>query len=670
MDMDKLSLFSDNRIRYLNIILNDEIFEGNFKDLLKGFDELRAITFVSSPKTFFDLSKEFQKIILVLGIEDNDAIRSFDGINPESITDFLNDLDKSTIESIKDQKIEVRYAPLGNTIHSKIFLLRNKKQKRLMVGSANLTQNALSNNSQFEDILVYDEEYNPKIISIFEKRFEYIYSKTIDFIPERYKNSKEAVISFASAEDNIELIKELAEKNKLVGISSEVLEKITIPNFEAQSVNIDIEHRKAKISKKIFDEITKKTKNGLIFLPKDQIEKKKSAFIDLMEHKKDKEEGDARAGITYNPADGLLYLSDKTIYSKKIEDKNEIAFFLDKIEKFIEAYRIFTIGTEEEKFETQIRVFEAILYTFVSPFIWELRKMYVDEKQSEALRADIPIFLLIAGKTQTGKTHILEFLKVMLGHKFYIFDKEVKPQNIKAYLESKEVFPLLIDEVSKQYFSSTSDISYKGEEFVKTMVNYLKDTHPCVIATTNNKFGVGSQVVRRIYYLEMKVSFDMKKREEMDDYHAEIIGDLNNNFFRDFLYRMATKLNQGYNVSHDFLKIGREIFKEYFDETGKRIPDWFNRSVLDDYMTKSRNIWKMLYDTKKDGFKVKGKEIYVDTRKVFGEDHYEKENAKNFLPSSIIKEDSVVLILDREGFFHFIEYKEKIIEKLKRVINK
>ncbi|BBJ29060.1 hypothetical protein ATHSA_p10013 (plasmid) [Athalassotoga saccharophila] len=660
-----MNLFESKKVRYLNIILNDEIFEGTFGDLLEGFEELRAVTFVSSPKKFFDISRRFRKIILILGIEDNDALKNFDVINPESVKDFFNDLDKNTIEMIKDQKIEVRYAALGNAVHSKIFLLSGKK-KRVITGSANLTQNALSDNSQFEDIIVYDEEYNPRIVSLLEKRFEYIYGKTIDFIPERYKNSKVYEISFASLEDNIELVKELAEKNQLAGIPSEVLESVTIPGFEEKMINIDIEHRKAKNGKEIFDELTKKTKKGIIFLPKDQIEKKRSIFADLL-GQKDKQE-DARAGIVYNPLDGFLYRTDKTIYSKSIEDRQEIAFFLDKLSKFVEAYRIFTIGSEEEKFETQIRVFEAILYTFVSPFIWKLRKIYVDEKQSEALRADIPIFLLIAGKTQTGKTHILEFLKVTLGHKFYIFDKEVKPQNIKAYLESKEVFPLLIDEVSKQYFSSTSESSYRGEEFIKTMVNYLKDTHPCVIATTNNKFGAGSQVVRRIYYLEMKVSFDMKKREEMDDYHASIIGDLNGKFFQDFLYRMAVKLNEGYSVTHDFLKIGREIFKEYFDETGKRPPEWLNRSVLDDYTVKSRNIWKMLYDTKKDGFKVRGKEIYVDTRKVFGEDHYEKENAKNFLPSSIIKEDSVVLILDREGFFRFIEYKEKIIEKLKRVL--
>jgi hypothetical protein len=668
MDEGKLYLFGDNKARYLNIILNDEVFEGNFKDLLQGFRELRCITFVSSPKAFFDFSKGFEKIILILGIEDNNAVERFSIVNPDTTEEFLNDLDKSTIESIKEQKIEIRYSPINTTIHSKIFLLRNKNQRRLMIGSANLTQNALSNNSQFEEILVYDDKYNSKIIDIFEERFEYIYKQTLDFIPERYKHSKDVTVNFASVEDKIDLIKELADKNNFVGITPKALEEIK-NNGEEATLNIDIKARKMKRAKDIFNEITKKTKNGLVFLSKEEIDKKRSAFIDILS-KKEKEETDERVGIIYNAIDGLLYRSDKSVYSKSIEDKKRIDFFLEKIEKFIEAYRIFTIGSEEEKFETQVRVFEAILYTFVSPFIWKLREMYVRERQSEALRADIPIFLLIAGKTQTGKTHILEFLKVMIGHKFYIFDKEVKPQNIKAYFESKEVFPLLIDEVSKQYFSSTSDMPYKGEEFIKTMVNYLKDAHPCVIATTNNKFGVGSQVVRRIYYLEMKVSFDMKKREEMDKYHAEIIGNLGDEFFRDFLYRMAIRLNGEYSVSHDFLKIGREIFKEYFDETGRDIPQWFNKSVLDDYTNKSRNIWRTLFETKNDGFIIKDKEIDVDTRKVFGEDHYDKENAKNFLPSSIIKEDSVVLILDKERFFQFIGYKEGMFERFKKFIKK
>jgi len=95
-----------------------------------------------------------------------------------------------------------------------------------------------------------------------------------------------------------------------------------------------------------------------------------------------------------------------------------------------------------------------------------------------------------------------------------------------------------------------------------------------------------------------------------------------------------------------------------------------NTSVLDDYTNKSRNIWRTLFETKYDGFIIKDKEIDVDTRKVFGEDHYDKENAKNFLPSSIIKEDSVVLILDKERFFQFIGYKEGIIERFKKIIKR
>jgi hypothetical protein len=95
-----------------------------------------------------------------------------------------------------------------------------------------------------------------------------------------------------------------------------------------------------------------------------------------------------------------------------------------------------------------------------------------------------------------------------------------------------------------------------------------------------------------------------------------------------------------------------------------------NTSVLDDYTNKSRNIWRTLFETKYDGFIIKDKEIDVDTRKVFGEDHYDKENAKNFLPSSIIKEDSVVLILDKERFFQFIGYKEGMFERFKKFIKK
>jgi hypothetical protein len=663
-----MNLFDDS-VRYLNIILNDEKFDGIFEELIEGFDEFRAITFVSSPKAFFNFAKNFKKTILIIGIEDNDILKNFvHQINPDSNIDFFKDLDMDTLEKISRADIEVRYASLGKMIHSKIFIFKGKQVQRLMIGSANLTESALSNKKQFEELIVYDENYNPKLFDIFEKRFDEIYKQTIDYVPERYKKSKDINVNIVTVDDKFDILSELIEKQRIFGISSDALKEL-IPKFDENGINIDLENREFNVVKDLFDKTTKRSKDGVIFISKSELSKKKPLFLETFNPPIKGEEISPRNGVLFNSTDGLLYKSDKTVYSKKIDDEKSIVFFLDKIERFVEAYEIFTIGNDEEKLITQKRVFEAILYTFVSPYIWKLRELHVQEKGSESVRSDIPIFLVIAGRSYTGKTHILEFLSVMTNQRYYTFEKEANHTNIRNYLYSKEVFPLLIDEVKKQYFSSEADVPSKGEGFIKTLVNSLKGTHPCVISTTNTKFDVGSQIVRRIYYLEMKTTFDKSKRQEMDDYYSQTIQDLNDELLRDFSFRMTQKLDEDFSTNYDFLKTGREIFKEYFMKGKKPIPKWFNDEMLNDYTLKSKGIWKSLFETKRDGFVVGDSDISVDTQKVFS-DRYEKENAKNFLDPSIVKEDSVVLILDKQRFFEFIEYKDNLIDKVRRFIKR
>lgn len=69
------SLFSsNNQVKYLNIIYNDEVYTGNIENLFdnKEFNSLSVCTFVSSIKYFFNKVNDFDKIELLLGIEDGE----------------------------------------------------------------------------------------------------------------------------------------------------------------------------------------------------------------------------------------------------------------------------------------------------------------------------------------------------------------------------------------------------------------------------------------------------------------------------------------------------------------------------------------------------------------------------------------------------------------------
>ena len=180
-------LRTTKKIKYLNIILNDKPFEEKIDKLFEGFDEFSVITFVSSPKFFFDfvLKHKFQRVKLIIGIEDNDINDKFNLINPEPQFEFFKSLPDEVFDKIKKDEIQIRYSKLGITTHSKLFILKNKHKTRVAFGSANLTQKALSNKNQFEEIIAYDNDHNPNLAKLMESRFEHIWSESIDYVPDR-----------------------------------------------------------------------------------------------------------------------------------------------------------------------------------------------------------------------------------------------------------------------------------------------------------------------------------------------------------------------------------------------------------------------------------------------------------------------------------------------------
>jgi len=127
-------LRTTKKVRYLNIILNNRIYEGKIDELFDGFDEFWAITFVSSPKFFFDfvLKHKFQRVKLLIGIEDNDINDKFNLINPEPQYEFFKSLPDEVTEKIKNDEIQIRYSKLGITTHSKLFILKNRNNHALL----------------------------------------------------------------------------------------------------------------------------------------------------------------------------------------------------------------------------------------------------------------------------------------------------------------------------------------------------------------------------------------------------------------------------------------------------------------------------------------------------------------------------------------------------------
>lgn len=128
-----------------------------------AYEELLAVTYVSSPAFFFRTARDFKRVVLILGIDDNDWLQNFSHNNPQALKEMLlpgdrlqwwKSLEPEIRDRIRDEHINIRYGKINVLIHSKLYLLRGPTGNRLVLGSANFTQSALSGTRQFEELLV------------------------------------------------------------------------------------------------------------------------------------------------------------------------------------------------------------------------------------------------------------------------------------------------------------------------------------------------------------------------------------------------------------------------------------------------------------------------------------------------------------------------------------
>ena len=691
------SLFSQTKnVMYLSVLYNDVEYKDNIITLFEAdkFDEIYICTFVSSPKYFFKQTQEYLKIELLLGIEDNVNADKFI-FDPKYTSDFFQSLPNETIKKITNNSIKISYTKPGITIHSKIYIQRNSKTNntRIIIGSANYSNKAFANNNQFEELLVYDSDYNSKLTNYYVNRYMYIKENTLDFVPKYIRkkiDQEELKIITINNEESLEILNErLHNIQAAVILPDELGEDIqrTKKLIAKQEEDTKKELQSIVKSKQIIEIITKTTKNRTEFIKPAQFVKKKEQIITkvLSPTKVIKEFKDTRINLVYSEKDTHIFLKDEKsdiLISFAQETTKEILEKkLKQLEKFIVAYSKYTLNTEEA---TQKRIFEAILYSFISPYMWKLRETAMWQQGRDEVKSGFPLFMLIAGMAQSGKTHLIKFISQIMGNhgSYFHYIKQAKlssmnqanPQIIYQFFEDENLTPIFIDEINKEYFSSTSSAtsSYMGEGFIKNLTNAKEGRHPCMIATSNTDFSANSQVMRRIYYIQLNNPFDSSKKVETAEYFTTLLNDFGTELYRDFLYRIEEQFKNGIEINvNDILAPARDIFKKYYEMLEIKTPSYYSNMRIDDYFIRGQEMWRDLYKMRHDGFKEDRKIniILLDDEIVFGTKmsaNREKRELLQYLPIGVLVEEKGIVKLNLEKFFIFIDKKSKNDSLLKR----
>lgn len=673
LEDEQLILFEEEKKKFLHVIKDNVIVDLDVKKIFdfKQYNTLYAITYVSSPKFFFEISKEFKEVKIVLGIGDGNISDAFkQGIIPlidiQERINFFNIAPNNIKEKIINDSYLIRYSKNGNPIHSKIYLLSNSDngENRLVLGSANLTDVAFNNTKQYEEVLIYD---NSPLFDVYMTRFNDIYSQTVDYIPDKVKKNIDVVTTPDVLKEV--LLDEVVNKRVHIRLTNDQMEEFKGIEEEQKIKTTE----KIKL-KELVEIITRKNKKENVYIPKttSELDKRGTAIKNIFTTKnKDIINMKERFIIEYLPEKELLLMKNESIAGKDVNDEfvpfsskkelSKISKQIHLIFDFVETYRDYTIRKDSSNLS---RVFEVILYSLISPYIWKMRDHCALVEGVDSIRRDFSPFLVIGGVSGSGKTTLLEFVSVLLGtpNNYYPYSSISSKGIMLGHFQSSNLMPLLVDEMETSFFTGK-----RGESIIKEVASHYKGNHPVLIGTTNaSGFNTSQQVLSRIYYLRMNNTFDSKLKIKASSHLAAILNGVNDSLFKDFTYRVGQKIKEEeeFYQRNDILFLARKIFLEYFEELDISIPDWFPGSEFNDYEEVAALNWINLYKNNGQAFVDQGDTLLVKLDLINSSyaspSSKDRANLINLLPDGCISDDSHVLILYKDNFYEFIKKTEGV----------
>ena len=320
---------------------------------------------------------------------------------------------------------------------------------RIVIGSANLSNQAFSNNSnQFELIEIrdnselfdsysryFDDKLRPETKSIWEKdlikKVEVKLKETdepVSFTPLEVEGIKLSNLSgfYADLQDRVDkkivdqdfidfLKEESKNETSRIEESKKDFEDFKIA-VKITSTVVNRSTGRGKAATKLHD--SKKLSSKLKTLQDYSIQTKRAtaeiAERDIILNKPNLR-SDINSGILIGKnevsSDDSTGNKEKTInftkigrYASDAEIKNQIKALVSLINNYKDFVPNYNANHGK-------RVMEAILYSFTSPFISEIRKNFTQGNQS----LDVPLFAIIGGTGGSGKSNLLNIINKMMG---------------------------------------------------------------------------------------------------------------------------------------------------------------------------------------------------------------------------------------------------------------
>ena len=435
MYKEQLSLFDENEdnntahLGNLNVV-HLEFLEGHstsWQELFTGYDELHAITYSSGIGFIAKLINLFENAEIIFGCEQVisyavNEVMAFQTALIERVR--LSKSKDILIDRIKNGTLKLLVTH-GKLSHEKIYLLSSKDgKKRVIMGSANMSEQAFSGHQRENISYIDGEEAYEWYMSIYETLRE-----------DCTDNITEKAILFSDDCDGLDTLP----------ISQAVKIKKALAIVPDHSADEDIEFALniKKLSDKMKTIVPKADKKGKILLSPSKVTVMKTQAKEANQAEKEKRQEFPQLVIDIDKGTAFLNDIKLDLTPSKEDIENDIKWFLyylDGFSAFHGDYRYM-----------QNRYYEFANWFFCSPFMAIMRD--VAERNNHPL-LPYPAFGLIYGQSKAGKTSFLKTLqKMMIGQSTVLPASEFTRKSIEAFKYNVKGVPIIVDDLTRDNVS-------------------------------------------------------------------------------------------------------------------------------------------------------------------------------------------------------------------------
>ena len=549
--------------------------------MFAGFTSMRALTYTASMRMIVGLLRDheyddFECIFGHSGIlrPDLSDVLAFQGVVEANLSKTFvavktsDDRRQALFDLVADER--ARFFVVKDKIaHAKIYLLERDGLRRVIVGSANLSETAFSGR-QAETLIMFDNDETAW--KHYTAQYEAVRSTAASRLTPRSKPIPAEQIPV----EEIATLREVGEKQEDVRIyvpaEGEEEAEVSLPRMLETVVKVAGPLRRALAE-------VRPDRNGHVSITPKIV--KESITISR-----------SRAGEDEQPNVYLSYDGREFVLSgevMRLEAKQEEV--RDDAARWIEFFGNYENGFKGDVPRLQRDYFTFMSWFYFSPLLCDVRNSAM---RSGSFSFEQPMFAVLYGSSNCGKTSLIETLM----HSMFSYPRIVETDkftraNLRGLRESFKRLPVVFDDVARDRFNR------HAEEVIKQ--DYIQaEEYPCFALSMNAEArNFKDEIVKRCLMIYTRTSLPGDQtavRNRLQRSIARIRDRMTTGLYREYLRRVATRIDELRQSGResladtDVLELSStvlcDVFREHLPD-GVEMPGWCRPMTLVEYQQRA-----------------------------------------------------------------------------------